>query len=224
MIKSKIDAIDRNIDIVFPDTFSDKARSRYLAEYAATALEEARGQNRRAIGADTPYETFVDGRQDAPLNSVKPDGKIIFQFELHNEIFAWIDGQLRKHSPVGPGGRPGHPGLYKRSHIFTADGVLVEPGTVPPNAKEYVFVNIQPYARKIERGLSPQAPGGVYMVVAGLAQARWSNIAIVKFSYRTPITGAIHEWAATTKMFSKSRGRDRAEWLRRQPAIVINLR
>jgi hypothetical protein len=60
-----------------------------------------------------------------------------------------------------------HPGLYKRSHVLIADGVAVDDGKIPPLAKTSdVRFNIQPYARKIERGLSPQRPDGVYQAVA----------------------------------------------------------
>jgi hypothetical protein len=51
-------------------------------------------------------------------------------------------------------------------------------------ASRYEFVSTVPYARKIERGLSPQAPDGVYQVVAVLAQKRFGNVARIRFSYR----------------------------------------
>lgn len=222
-IKTRIDAVERNVSVLFPDTFDDKTKSETLAQFAREELEKAQAQNEQVMGRRPSYETYVDGRHDAPLNSVRPQGKIVFEFELHMELFGWIHAALQSHSPVGPGGRPGHPGLYKRSHILIADGVLVDPGTVPPDADEYAFVNIQPYARKIERGLSSQAPDGVYEVVAALANQRWGNVARVRFGYRVPIMGAIHSWAETTKMYSGRRS-DRAEWLRRQPAIIVTLR
>ena len=53
-------------------------------------------------------------------------------------------------------------------------------------AEEYVFINTQPYARKIEgtggRRMAPQAPDGVYQAVATLAQRRFGNIARITFS------------------------------------------
>jgi hypothetical protein len=223
-VKLRIDAIDRRVDITFPGFYDDTTRSEVLADFARTELEKAKAQNASVLGRDPTYETYVDGKLDAPLNSVKPHGRIVFEFELQTEMFAWIADQLEVHSPVGTKGpfRPGHPGLYRRSHILTADGRLVDLRSVPPAAEEYVFVNILPYARKIERGLSSQAPEGVYQVVATLAQTRWGNVARVRFGYRTPIIGAIHEWAATTKM--QTSRRDREEWLRRQPAIIVTLR
>ena len=81
------------------------------------------------------------------------------------------------HSPVLTG-------RFAKSHELFADGVDTENPNIAPPAEEYVFLNTQPYARKIERGRSPQAPDGVYQAVATLAQRRFGNIARITFSYR----------------------------------------
>jgi hypothetical protein len=60
-------------------------------------------------------------------------------------------------------------------------------------------------------------------VVAELARARFGNVANIKFGFRAPLFGGIEEWAARTRMKSKSKGDRRAEWLRRQPAIIITV-
>ena len=80
-----------------------------------------------------------------------------------------------------------------------------------------MFLNTQPYARKIEGDLSrepssKQAPEGVYEAVATLAQRRFGNVAMIRFSYRTPIDGAI----AGGRMGDRS--------TRRTPAIIVRLR
>lgn len=226
-IRSRIDPIDRDIAVVFPDPFSEKSQKDTLVSFAKQALADAQRQNEAVLGRVPPHETWVDGKKDAPLESVRPDGTIVFEFELLEDVFGWIGEQLIKHSPRGDSGdpRPGHPDLYMRSHVFTADLVVVDPGEPVPPAAEYAFLNSQPYARKIERGLSQQAPDGVYEVVAALAQKRFGNMARIRFSYRTPLFGAVDEWASTTKMKSPyRRGAKRDEWLRRQPAIVITAR
>lgn len=102
-----------------------------------------------------------------------------------------------------------------RGHRLYADGAEVAVGVrgqIPadvPQAGEYVFLNIVPYARKIERGLSPQAPEGVYQTVAVLAQRRFGNLARVTFSYRTAVGGGI----------VGGKLGNRAE--QRQPAIIV---
>lgn len=229
-VRVRVDPIDRDIQILLADTLSPQARSKMVADLARQQLAEAEEINRAALGRVPQHETFVDRRATEDLESVNPDhGEIVFEFDILLDLFSWIANELEKHSPVGqgPDARPGHPGLYKASHAFFADGELIEPGANVPEADRYVFVNVQPYSRKIERGLSRQAPDGVYQVVATLASRRFGNVATIRFGYEVPLGGAINAWAQTTKLVRKGRAMkpaDRAEWLRRQPAIVITVR
>ncbi len=228
-IRTKIDPLGKDITVIFADVVSEPARSRYLASFAREKLTEAQEINRAALGRVPPHETFVDGRAGGNLDAVRPDGQIIFEFELLDEVFAWVGEMLIRHSPVGQAGdpRPGHPGFYQASHAFFADNAQVDPGSPVPLAQEYFFVNTAAYARKIERGLSNQAPDGVYQTVATMASSRFSNLAKVSFGYRTPLFGQVHEWAHTTRLTGKGRpmsSRTRAEWLRRQPAVIIRPR
>jgi hypothetical protein len=176
-----------------------------LAAFAAETIAEASAQNKQVLGVVPPHEIFVDGREGAPLTSVKPDGVIRVEYELVNEALAWINTQLQLHSPVLTG-------RFAKSHELFADGVDTENPNAAPPAEEYVFINIQPYARKIERGQSSQAPDGVYQAVATLAQRRFGNVAKITFSYRTPIGG---------KLIGGRKG-DRSDL--RNPAIIVSLR
>lgn len=225
-IKVRLDPIEKDVAILFPDAFSPRQRSLELARFARDGIDQADAQNAAAVGHQMPHTETVDGREGAPLNSVRPNGVIVAEWTLFDEMFQWIAEQLSKHSPVGGAmdTRPGHPGLYRASHVFLADGSQVFPGEVVPAADEYVFVNTVPYARKIERGLSPQAPEGVYETVAVLASRRWGNLARVRFSYRSPLFGDIQSWASGTSMQTRAKGTKRRDWLTRQPAIVITPR
>lgn len=212
-VKMRLDVVAEDIRVLLRDAVSPEARSRRLAEEARRALRRGQDVNRAALGRVPPHDTYVDAKPEAPLDSVRPDGRIEFEFRLLEDVFRWVGEQLVIHSPVLTG-------RFQRSHVFLADGVEVEPGAPVPAAVEYVFVNTQPYARKIERGLSQQAPDGVYEVVAELASRRFGNIARIRFGYRAPLFGDIDDWARTTRMQTERR-RDREEWLRRQPAIII---
>jgi hypothetical protein len=231
-IKARIEQFAPRIELLFPDTFSPQARSRAIAKMAKEELAKAQAKNWNVLGRVPPHETFVDGKQHAPEISVKPDGQIVYEFELLEDVFIFVREQLEKHSPVGHAGdgRPGHPGMYRRSHILTADYDLVMEGQPFPAADEYAFVSTVPYARKIEGAgsrppLSLQAPHGVYQVVADLAKKRFGNIAQIRFSYRSIAQGDIDAWAAGTNLATPyRRGAERAEWLRRQPAVVISVR
>lgn len=215
-LRTRIEPIDRNIALAIRQGESPEERSKSLAAYARQALAEAQEQNRQAIGVVPPHETFVDGRRDAPLGSVKPNGVIVFEFEIMADMFGYIDILLIKHSPV-------RSGRFRRSHILLADGVEVDPSSpILPDAEEFVYLSTQPYARKIERGLSKQAPDGVFEVVAALASRRFGNMAKIRFGYRSLVGGAVGEWAAKTKLTRrKMTGTKRQDWLTRQPAIII---
>lgn len=221
-LRTKIDPIDRNISLAIRQGESPQERSTTLAGYARRALGEAQEHNRQAIGRVPPHETFVDGRNGAALESVKPNGVIVFEFEVMADMFGYIDLLLIKHSPV-------RSGRYRRSHILLADGIEVDPeAAVLPDAQEFVYVNAQPYARKIERprAQSKQSPDGVYEAVAAMASKRFGNIARIRFGFRSLVGGAVGAWAETAGVKSGQRGRNqpgskRRDWLTRQPAIII---
>lgn len=178
-ISTSITSVGKDITVLLDDTLSPKAQSRAVAEFAQEKLAEAEDQNRRALGRTPDHKTIVDGRLDASLESVKPDGVIVFEFDLLTDLFVWIKEQLVTHSPH-------RSGTYATSHRFFADGIEADPARPPLASDEWVFAPSDlPYARKIERGLSRRAPDGVYQVVAVLAARRFGNQARIQFSYRT---------------------------------------
>lgn len=225
-ISTRIDPISRDISLMISDALGPQARSAMLADFARRQIADAAAANAAALGREPPHTTFVDGREGAPLASVKPEGTIVTVFDLMDDLFEWIGDMLVQNSPVLTG-------RYAASHVFFADGVEVEPGAAVPPASEYVFLNTQPYARKIERGLSPQAPDGVYEVVAAMASRRFGNVASISFSFRFVPAGAVGDWARSTRLqgrdwsadvrkrVSKLTGHKRTDYLTRQPAIVI---
>lgn len=225
-VRSRIQIIDRDLSVTLPEA-SEAGRAKLFQEFAREELGKALQQNKAVLGQMPDYETRVDGAP-ARLDTARSTSTVEFEFELADEMYRWIFEMLILNSPVGKATdpRPGHPELYAKSHVFFIDGNEYDPeGPVPMPQDEAVFVNVQPYARKIERGLSSQAPDGVYETVALMARRRYGNFADIKFSYRTPFNfGAIHAWADTTSMQSPyRRGGKRDEWLRRQPAIVIRI-
>lgn len=207
----RIDPIERDIALLIDQTLSPAAQSAALAEFARETLAEAEAIDEVALEHPVAHTTFVDGREGAPEDSVSPNGTIVYEFDLIEEVFAWIDDQLIRHSPVGSGRDP-HPGLYAKSHIFYADDVEADPLKPPPNIRVGTFVNALPYARKIESGESPQFPDGVYEVVTALASRRFGNIARIQFAWRTAAEGSI----VTGLKGNKSAGRN--------PAIIVTVK
>jgi len=216
-ITSRIDSIERDIAVMLDETLSPEARSLHLAQFAREQLAEAQLVNQQALGFLPKHETFVDGRENAALETVRPDGVIVFEFEMLNDIFAQIGEMLLQASPI-------RSGRYSRSFLFLADDVVVDPGALVPEASEYTFVNTMPYSRKIERGQSAQAPDGVFQAVAAIASRRFSNFASITYGFVVLQTGMIDDWARTgsaRRLAGRRKPKAAAEWLRRQPAIKI---
>lgn len=212
MITARIEPIDRDIAVIVSEDLSDEARSAFLAEYAEEQIAAVRADNAQAIGQVPDYETIVDGRRGAPPAAVQPDGVVVAEYDLLLEVFAWIGMQLVAHSPRLSG-------RYVSSHAFFADGVEIASTGAVPDAYEYVFVNLQPYARKIERGLSSQAPDGVYQAVAAVAARRFGNIATIGFNYRAVISGRARRPSARGSARALAENRSEV----RQPAIVVKI-
>lgn len=177
----RIEPLTRQIAVFLKDIQSPQAKSARLAQVARDGIADIRKSNAAISGGrDLPPEVTVDGRRDAPLESVRPDGMIVAQFDPLRNVLEWIGEALVQASPVLTG-------KYQRSHVLLVDGVEHDPVAEIPAGNLYRFVNRQPYASVIEPrgpapGQSPQAPEGVYMAVAAVAQKRFGGVAKISFS------------------------------------------
>jgi len=218
-ITTRIEPINLDIAAILKDDLSPAARREALIDFARDQLADAQETNKRAIGRIPDHETIVDGARAARIEQVKPDGVIVFEFDLLLDLFAWIGEQLVLASPVLTG-------EYRASHAFFADGVEVEPGAAVPEAEEYVFLSTVPYARKLENGYSDQAPDGVYQVIATLAARRFGNYGKIRFSYRSPISSyvALGGRRGGKLASAETRAAHKREAVTRVPAIVITTR
>lgn len=219
-----IEPLGKDIDGIIAEMLSPKARSTILAGAAREALAEADAQNQAVLGKKPPHTTTVDGSEGASEDQVRPDGVIVYEFAIIDDLFAWIVGQLQKASPV-------RSGRFAHSFVLFADGNEIDPNGVIPPASEYAFLNTQPYARKIEAGRSPLVPNGVFEAVAALARAKFGRQqAKISFGYRSLQGGAIGDWAKTAsarRLAAHGRGGSAArhtEWLTRSPAIIVTLK
>ncbi|MCB1499714.1 MAG: hypothetical protein KDK07_07965 [Bauldia sp.] len=209
-LRTRVEPLDRDIAILVDETLSPAAQSRAVATFARAQLAAAQDVNRRVLGRIPPHQTFVDGVARGDVDAVKPQGRIVYEFELVDDVLVFIGYELRAVSPV-------RSGRYRDSHSLFADGVEVPIGGAIPVAREYVFLSAVAYARKIEgspsrRPLSRQAPKGVYAITAAKASARFGNLARIRFAFQTPVGGALAGGVAG----NKSAGR--------VPAIVVTLR
>lgn len=215
-----VEPIDKDVAVILNETLSPAAQSQTLADFARQCLADALATNEAALGYLPPYLVYVDGVLARSEDQVSADGDITYEFQLISDVLIFIEQQLVAHSPVLTG-------RYQRSHVLYADGVETDPEN-PTQASEYVFLNTQPYARKIENGLSPAAPDGVYEGVALQAAIKYGNMATFEFTYRGLISGILYGKSGrrprTTAKVGRTSSRSAAAQSRsdvRYPAIVI---
>jgi hypothetical protein len=207
-----------------------------IARFHRDRVSDAQTGNRRLVGneADLREITTVDGKRGAPLESVNPDGGTIvtiLPFAIQ-EILAYIDALLVIRSPVGPTnkGAPGPP--YQRVHRLFADGAEIDPLNPPTDAREYIFVNNRPYARKIERGQGSAPDDGVYEGAAAMASKKFGTFAYIRFSFQAILEGGIQDYSDVAlggrKGGKNASAEKRAAYDRhneqRYPAIRVRLR
>jgi hypothetical protein len=187
MFSGSIDPIDLDIQALIAEELSPKAQSAALAAFAREQLSDAETVNAQALGFVPAHQTLVDGASGVPEDRVRPDGEIVYAFDLHADAVSWIVTALRQFAPVLSG-------LFRESFELFVDGVLadLEQDEVP-EGRQYVFMSPLPYAGKIEgenrAPESGQAPDGVFEAVAALASLRFPGIDI-GFAYIAPPAGS----------------------------------
>jgi hypothetical protein len=186
MLSGGLDSADLDLTALLTDELSPRAQRAALAAFAREQLVEAEKVNRDALGFTPGHTVTVDGIAAASEDAVRPDGTIVYSFDLARDLLGWIAEQLTAFAPV-------HSGRFRRSFDFLVEGVLADLDRELPQGREFVFMSMVPYAGKIEgehrRPESRQAPNGVFEAVAVLAQQQFPGTAI-SFSYRSPFAAA----------------------------------
>lgn len=134
--------IRRTVSLKAGDLMPPSLRSRLLADGARAGRDKL-----IADGSAPPaYRTFVDEREGADENSVRPDGAIIYRFNLLAEAVIAALAFVITRSPA-------ESGQFKRSWFVLVDRARHN-GDLRDIAAgaEVMITNNQPYARKIEVG------------------------------------------------------------------------
>jgi hypothetical protein len=206
-------------------------RGRAVADYALVALAGVQIVNRAALGYVPAYRSFVDGARSTALEKVKPDGGLIeFEFEIPEidaYLLRWIADELDRRSPFVSGD-------YQHGHVVLADGKVFDVNGPIPEAKEFVFTNTEPYARKLEIGVTEsgrafvvQVQPRIYERTAQATQAVFADRRVSITSEFRPIdAGAIKSWSGSPGAHRLARRRGgnpklHPDWLTRQPAIIV---
>jgi hypothetical protein len=183
-------------------------------------VAKAKQLNKEIMGADPrplAVVRHVDGVQDAPEETVKPDGVIVYDYDRLDQVVEFALETLRQLSPVDSGD-------YARGHVVMLNGEVVDGLAGWKPGDRVTISNPEPYARKIEIGKNGyRANGHVYDKAAQIVARRFGNMVDTSVEYETAPPGAIHEWAGKTKSGSRRGGNsaNHTEWLTRQPTLLI---
>jgi len=146
----------RSIRLFINDNLTPQARSRALANFARQDVARLQREGRAALS----FTVFVDGRENASLESVRPDGRIVYRFNGLSESVAFALGFLLARSPVLSG-------AYRKSWFVLVDGLLWRRDfqDIPAGA-EVSIVNTQPYHNRRKAGTSRKRGAYVSIVEA----------------------------------------------------------
>lgn len=134
--------VARTIRLFRDQTLSPAALSGVLA----TVARQKRDELIASGNAPPAYQTFVDGREGAPEESVRPDGAILYRFNLLGQAVAFALTYCLARSPV-------ESGAYRRAWFVAVDGRRWDGDLNDiPAGSEVLVTNPMPYARKIDVG------------------------------------------------------------------------
>lgn len=176
----KLTYSSRTVDLLVQGA-EDTVREVFVAEaqrQLATAKAEARPDG---------VVQYVDGARGAPLENVKMNGGVLFEFYYMTRIVKRALEILENTSPLDTGN-------YINHHEAFVDGALVTDLESLSTVRRVVIANTMKYARIIERGMGkhvpwskqPQVPAeGVYTAAAKQLKREFGQIADISLTWVT---------------------------------------
>lgn len=187
----------RSLKTFVDATLSPAARGKAMAEFAEKTVADL-----IAAGKAPPsYRRWVDGVEGAAPETVKPGGRILYEFSNIAAATLFALGFLRARSPVGPGAPKDkrYPKAYRDCFVVSVNGRPIPwdsfvPRSVPPDAEIFIF-NTQAYSRKIDvqlvgrRPLRFSVPPGLFDDAAKAVRRRYGNTLTAKRQYSVSFPG-----------------------------------
>lgn len=212
-IRTRVESLDRDVALIISQDLSPAAASAAFAAAARTILDDTDAREMAALGRVPPSVTYVDGHAGAALETVKPSGIIVREYQLALDALDVIRAELQNISPRITG-------RYRDSHTLFADGIVVAAGAPIPVAEKYVFASTAPYARRLERLYD------VYLQVGRAMSRKFGNQIKINFGWQSVNGGDLSKWASATKMSHRGHASlvSRQSWLTHQPALTVTVR
>lgn len=193
-----------------------------VAQFVAQEIARVDVEDAIRFGFALKKIITVNGRRSTALQEVNPrGGEIVAEWQsMVPLVLVWIAKTLDERSPVISG-------EYQRQHRVMADGVEFDVLGDIPQAREYVFYNAVPYARRIEIGKTEAGRDFVIQVAPRIyertgkdARARFGNIARISTQFITPP----NEYRLKRGSGKRSRRRDRGRGaVVNVPAIFVKV-
>lgn len=212
--------VRQQVQVFVDAALSPAARAAQLAAVAKQGVADliASGQ------ASPRFQRFVDGRADAPEESVDGrHGVILYQFSSVADATAAALDFLRARAPARSGD-------YRNSFYVAVDGRFIPArmfrmDSVPPSA-EIVIGNTEPYSRKVDvqlvgsKPLRFSVPPGLFDDAARDLRRRFGNTVTVKRVYSMNFPGQ-YRLRQTTHRAGSHRVARKAGTLVESPALII---
>lgn len=176
-VSSRLQFLERDLLLAVKRDLSPAVLGRELAAFA----KNDRDEYLRSVGGHPTYQTYVNGREGVPEESVTLPGPILYQFNWLRPIAQAGLEWLRRESPRQSGD-------YMRGHFAMYNGDEVEIANLPADATEVVLTNDLPYSRKLHvGGMRTSAPPKIFEECRQAILARFGQVveAQVKFLFLT---------------------------------------
>lgn len=165
----------------FQSKLSGESRRKEFIRVAKNEFNRVNEHNKRIMGVDPQVRQIVDGILGKSLEAVNQNGVVVWQWGIHLQIIDEAYTLILYHSPIEQ--VETDPIHYKDYHKLLVNGQEVHP-PVEIGVNDVVKItNLLPYARRIERGWSPQAPDGVYALVAEILREKYGKLFDIEFDY-----------------------------------------
>lgn len=175
-----------------------------LARFARAEVAKA-----VAAGAPAEYDRYVNGRLNAPEESVTPPGPIVYVFSNWSLVINAAIAELVKRSPKKSG-------RYVSSFVVVANGAVVTDYSKIPAAAECIIFNAQPYTRKLETSDN----GWQFRQAKGTLSRRFGSVFKVETTYLS-IKSGLHR--LVPYHLKRTTPRRKAGEAITYPALVINV-
>lgn len=204
-------AFTETLTVQVPQDNADLAK-RMLVQTAERVRDEVIARQRQRAGVPPSYEQVVNRVRGAALETVRPDGVIVFEWSFLREIASEAVRLLTERGPELSG-------AWKRSITVFVDDSAAALSAITAKTKLVEISPVIVYARRLERGLDRQ--GGPFIVQAPIhlvhdtanhLRALYRNVANIKATY-------VQLQVATGSLRGRARARAQAEM--RYPAVEI---